>query len=49
MLARAKIQYVMMAAANQVHVRGDFCEVCQIAVLEAAAFLADPQTQVRGG
>lgn len=47
MLARAKLQYVVMgAAAGQAHVRGDFCEACQIAVLEAAAFLADPQTQV---
>lgn len=47
--ARAKTQYVVMAAAGQAHLRSDFCEACQIAVLEAAAFLADPQTQVRGG
>lgn len=47
MLARAKMQYVVMAAAGQAHVRGDFCEACQIAVLEAAAFLADPQTQMQ--
>ncbi len=46
-LVRSKLQYMVQAVGQRgVRARNDYCEVCQIAVLEAAAFLADPQTQV---